>query len=222
MIEIVDVGASDIDGEPEYAPLLHAGLARVTGFDVQMLRENSASRRYFPQLIADGKRATYHCYAAPGLNSLLELDSSIIDMHLPRAQLLSTHSVQTQRLDDVREIERCDLLKLDCQGSELSVLLGAHRLLRSCVLVQVEMSFFPLYRGQPTLGDVDHCLRQFDFLPRCVISHHSVPSGQWIDADFLYVKHEALCSDEQQSIKWEIIRRCYSSSSPRFSGFTVS
>jgi hypothetical protein len=40
-------------------------------------------------------------------------------------------------------------LKLDTQGSELSILRGAERVLLSAELVETELSLVPLYRGGP-------------------------------------------------------------------------
>lgn len=220
LIEIIDVGASEIDGLPEYEPLLSTGMARVTGFDIQALRDEAVNRRYFRALIGDGARHIYFAYASPGLNSLLEMNP-VLCASDKRATLLSRTVVSTTRLDDISEIERVDLLKLDCQGSELMVLAGARKLLSRCVLVQIELSFYPLYLEQPALGTLDLFLREQGFLPHSLISHRTMDSGHWIDADFLYAKRSALCDSDQESIKWEIIRQCYSSSSPRFSGFTA-
>ena len=62
-------------------------------------------------------------------------------------------------------IEAADFLKLDTQGSELDILHGADRILRTHVLgVQVEVEFAPMYIGQPLFADVDTFLRGFGFV----------------------------------------------------------
>jgi len=50
--------------------------------------------------------------------------------------------------------ERPALLKIDVQGGELDVLRGASRVLSGVDEVLVEVSFQPLYRGQPLAGEV--------------------------------------------------------------------
>ena len=49
-------------------------------------------------------------------------------------------------------IERIDILKTDAQGADLSVIEGAGTLLPHIPLVYAEVSFVPLYDGQPTFG----------------------------------------------------------------------
>ena len=54
LTEVVDVGANPIDGEPPYAPMLAAGLCRVTGFEPQhhallkLQSRNGPSECYLP------------------------------------------------------------------------------------------------------------------------------------------------------------------------------
>jgi FkbM family methyltransferase len=65
--------------------------------------------------------------------------------------------VQTRTLDHLRsdlQLERPVLLKIDVQGTELSVLRGAAETLRSVDSIFVECSFVEFYRGQPLAGDV--------------------------------------------------------------------
>jgi hypothetical protein len=61
-------------------------------------------------------------------------------------------------------ISAIDVLKLDTQGSELGVLRGARRRLRTARALEVEVEFNPIYQGQPLFGDVDRFLRRRGFL----------------------------------------------------------
>jgi hypothetical protein len=62
-------------------------------------------------------------------------------------------------------INQVDFLELDTQGSELDILLGAEKLLRSSVLgVRVEVEFSAMYNNQPLFADVDSLLRQTGFM----------------------------------------------------------
>lgn len=210
-IEIVDVGANPIDGDPPYRELLATGKARVTGFEPQpdalakldLLK--SEYERYFPYVIGDGNAHTLHIYQGSGLASLLKLDDASLKIfaHLkPLAQLLNEIPVQTKRLDDVEEIKLLDYLKIDIQGGELAVFKGAKRLLGEAVCIQTEVSFVPLYQGQPTIGEVDCELRSQGFIPHCFatpvntgpISPVIINNQPWQglrqlgEADLVYVK----------------------------------
>ena len=81
--------------------------------------------------------------------------------------------VQTHRLDDL-DIDEFDLLKIDIQGAELMVFQHGRERLRNAVAVQTEVSFVPLYRDQPTFGDVDRELRSQGFVP------HSMPDTETV------------------------------------------
>jgi FkbM family methyltransferase len=55
-------------------------------------------------------------------------------------------------------------MKLDTQGSELDIIRGGVRLLASCLGLEVEVEFSPMYRGQPLFADVDQFLRRHGFV----------------------------------------------------------
>ena len=175
-IEIVDIGANPIDGEPPYKELLATGKARLTGFEPQpdALEKLEISKgvyeRYFPYVIGDGNVHTLHIYQGSGLASLLKLDEDSLNIfaHLkPLAGLISELPLQIIRLDDVEEIELIDYLKIDIQGGELAVFQNAKILLKEAICIQTEVSFVPIYEGQPTIGDVDCELRAQGFIPHC-------------------------------------------------------
>jgi len=77
--------------------------------------------------------------------------------------------VKTHRLDDL-DIDEFDLLKIDVQGAELMVFQNGRERLRDAVAVHTDVSFVPLYVGQPTFGEVDVELRSQGFVP------HSMPA----------------------------------------------
>jgi len=125
-----------------------------------------------------------------------------------------------------------DMLKLDTQGSELSILQGASSTLARVGLVEVETEFFPLYEGQPLFGDVARFLMDQGFellyLNRVFFSRRQIyagPSrGQVLFADALFGKREdrlhdftleqrakyaiLLCQYGHLDIAWQMIRDC--------------
>nr|WP_249593332.1 FkbM family methyltransferase [Escherichia coli] len=60
------------------------------------------------------------------------------------------------------------MLKIDTQGSELNILVGGEQVLNNTLCIQLEVSFIPLYEGQPSFGEIDVYLRKHGFLPHCI------------------------------------------------------
>ncbi|MCW2759058.1 MAG: methyltransferase, FkbM family domain protein, partial [Nocardioidaceae bacterium] len=79
----------------------------------------------------------------------------------------STMSIDLEPLDDwcaANDVGHVDVLKVDTQGSELGVFEGATKALSTCVLVESEVEFNPIYSGQPLFADVDAFLRSQGFV----------------------------------------------------------
>ena len=221
-VEIVDIGANPIDGDPPYRPLLHGGWGRVTGFEPQrdalaeLRRRAGPQERYLPHAIGDGHRHTLTLCATSGFASLLEPDERQLELltDFPGlARVTAREPVDTRRLDDVAEITAVDFLKIDIQGGELAVLRAGRDKLRRAVAVQTEVGFHRLYREQPTFADVDLELRHQGFVPHRFVTSRTWPIAPvvWADpleraarhlveADLLYVRDPvrlADCDDAQ-------------------------
>lgn len=142
-VEIVDVGANPLVGEPPtYTPLLDAGLARLTGFEPQpealaaLLERRGTHERFLGLAVGDGAEHDLRICAEAGFAGLLEPDVEQLRVLTDFPELATVTDrvrVPTVRLDDVAEIERADLLVLDAQGSELAILQHAGRLLTGTV-----------------------------------------------------------------------------------------
>jgi len=172
-VKVVDIGANPIDAEPPYAAMLRAGQAEVVGFEpnpaalAELEARKGPLEQYFPHAVGDGGRHTLHICQAPGMTSLLEPDPAVLGLFhgFPQwGQVLSTQMVDTVRLDDVPATEGADLLKLDIQGAELMVLQYARARLRQALVIQAEVEFLPLYKGQPLFSDMDQFLRGHGFM----------------------------------------------------------
>lgn len=210
LTEVVDVGANPIDGEPPYAAMLAAGLCNVTGFEPQeqalseLLRKKGPRERYLPYAVGDGGRHALHVCRGSGMTSLFEPDPAALDLFdalKPLGQVLQKVEIHTHRLDDIAQIEHLDFLKIDIQGGELAVFREGRHKLANAVAIQTEVSFMTLYKGQPTLGDVDVELRAQGFVPHCfaaikkwpiapcvVNGNPRQPLNQLLEADLVYVR----------------------------------
>lgn len=176
---MVDVGANPIDGDPPYKPLLARRLCRVVGFEPQadaLARLDAAKsdlETYLPHAVADGRRHTLRICAASGMTSLLEPDPAVLS-HFPGlgewGHVRERREIDTVALAAIPEIDGIDLLKMDLQGGERAVLEGAGDTLSDTVCIQLEVSFVPLYRDQPTYGEMDLALRARGFIPHMMAS----------------------------------------------------
>src|SRR6478609_478055 len=217
---VVDVGANPIDGAAPYRMALDAGLCGVTGFEPQpqaleeLSRQAGPDERYLPYAVGDGGPHTLNLCATSGFASLLEPDERQLDLltDFPRlARITGREPIDTRRLDDIDEIDRIDLLKIDIQGGELSALRAGRQKLANAVAVQTEVGFHRLYHGQPTFADVDLELRDQGFVPHQFVSTRTWPLAPvvWADplqlaarhlveADILYLR-DPVRSDEMSA-----------------------
>jgi len=170
---IVDVGANPIDGDPPYKLLLEKRLCRVIGFEPQadaLARLNarkSEYETYLPYAVGDGTSQRLFVCEAGGMTSLFRPDHRMLHHFAGFAEwgrVREEIPMTTRRLDDIGEIEVLDFLKIDAQGSELSVFQNGRRKLQAAVAVHTEVSFMRLYEGEPLFGDVDLALRDLGFV----------------------------------------------------------
>jgi hypothetical protein len=91
--------------------------------------------------------------------------------------------VTTRKLDDIAQIAHLDFLKMDVQGAEREVLAHGRAKLADAVVIQTEVSFVPLYRGQPVFGEIDLALPELGFLPHCVTGTKIWPIAPMVVGD---------------------------------------
>lgn len=166
-INILDVGAA-FSERPPYQSLVDAGRARIIGFEPnpqeceRLNREYGKPHSFFPYFVGDGRQAIFHETNWALTGSLYEPNSPLLEKFQNLAEVVTpvaTHSVSTTRIDDIVEIDDVDFIKIDVQGSELAVFQNALRALSGTLLIQAEVEFLELYRGQPMFADVDIFLR---------------------------------------------------------------
>ena len=181
-VSIVDVGAEALEFESDvYEPLLTEGRCEVIGFDpfidpsVSAVREapliGSGStgpnpKRILPYFIGNGARCVFHVNRFIPTSSLFPLNMALARQFLHLTEMcetVRTLEVETRRLDDIPEIERCDFLKVDVQGSDYDVVVHASRILERTIFVHIEAEFAPLYSGQPLFVDIDRFMRSHGF-----------------------------------------------------------
>ncbi|MFY0632917.1 MAG: FkbM family methyltransferase [Vannielia sp.] len=209
-MNICDVGASAI-GEAPYAGLLRDGLAHVYGFEpspeqfTRLQEIKSEQETYFEAAVgAPGKR-TLHIHPRPGFTSLFKMDAASMKA-IGKEKLVSDRveevELTTVALDEVEDLPRVDVLKMDLQGGELEVLKGAEDRLSEAVAVVSEVRFHRIYEGEPMFGDIDVELRRQGFRLHKLLFTKSVMmphdhegavvrkrmTSQLLDGDAVYVR----------------------------------
>lgn len=110
---------------------------------------------------------------------------------------VGVQKVRTLTLDKYcaeREVDQIDILKLDTQGTELSILKGGEGMLQAqkIGLIYTEAYFKPQYKEQPMLYDIANYLKQFDYYLEGIYDpYYNERFMLWCDAIFLPLKKKA-------------------------------
>lgn len=141
----------------------------------------------------------------PNMEVLCDFEDAKRYEVVEKLTLLAQKVTTLDRLFKDEYISDIDFIKIDTQGSELSILQGGvDRALSRLLGLQIEVEFIRLYKGQPLFGDVDRFLESKGFelidLRRAYWKQKSyydyVGKGQLVFGDALYLKtFPALCSD---------------------------
>lgn len=115
--------------------------------------------------------ARLHCLSAASNSSLLPVNPAFPGRYvMPKWQEIASRQVRARSLDEVLFSDRAqephwgEILKLDTQGTEHDILLGAPRTLTlRTVAVLAEVSFCEIYQGQKLFSDIESLLRQAGF-----------------------------------------------------------
>ena len=177
IVNVIDVGAM-VEGRNIYDPLVAQRLANVVGFEpdprqhARLAALKTTGLTYIQAFIGIGRPGTLHRCRYNGCSSLYKPDPDVIDLftNIGAAEpggnfyVQEEIPVETIRLDDAPGLPRCDFLKVDVQGGELDVIVGAPRVLAETVVAQLEVEFVPLYKDQPLFAEVDQEMRNAGFL----------------------------------------------------------
>jgi FkbM family methyltransferase len=84
-----------------------------------------------------------------------------------------------------------DLIKIDVQGAEIDVFMGALNSLKTCKVIQCEVSLVEYNSGAPDISDVIDFLKEINFVP------YSIIEGHWHEKcltqlDILFISKEFL------------------------------
>lgn len=210
-IGVLDLGAMALEGEaPPWQKLLAAPATTVVGFEpvqAECDKLNASARkghRFLPHFVGDGRERTFHLCNFPMTSSLYEPNTALLSRFQNLEELtrcVETSSVTTVRLDDIADLGPVDYIKMDIQGAELDAIRGGERTVGSALVVESEVEFVEMYKGQPLFADVDAALRGLGYVfhtfsgiagrafkPLVVNSDINRPLRQHLWANAVYVR----------------------------------
>jgi len=138
-------------------------------------------------------------------------DRRLAETWIERSTVASTKTLDTTTLDAVlAELpDRYNFLKIDAQGADFDILLGADRFLRAdCVGVHLEAFTIPLYEGIALLGGIDEHMTGLGFHRVWTASPHGSFDSQ---CDCLF-----LCDDAADGVALKTVRQLYGISDPHY------
>ena len=161
---ICDIGASSVDPTPFIDELIKNVDCFLYGFEPneeEFKKLNSTDKKkYFNYAVGNGQIETLNICSAPGMTSLLEPDFEYLKLFhgfSDWAKVTKKVKVQTKKLDDVNFDKKIDFLKIDVQGYEHEVIKNGNKIIKDCLVVQIETSPIPLYKNEKSFAHV--CLQ---------------------------------------------------------------
>ena len=143
--------------------------------------------------------AVLNAAAISGFDSILQV-THFLKSREEGARTQTQTEVTIQRLDRFWKEQELDgsrvFIKLDCQGYEKRILLGASECLRSALGIQLELSLKRIYDDQPQIEEMIPFLQELGFCAYGLIDgFRDRLSGQLLEVDGFFVRAESLCSD---------------------------
>lgn len=172
-------------------------------YDNLVSTQDGVTKYYNVALYKEKRNITLYLTRDRGVSSIYKPNRKFLDdfPDAERHDVMETTEVSADALDNVLNeygISDVDFIKLDTQGSELSILEGAAKTVEDSVFgIEVEVEFAELYEGQPLFADIDRFVKQFGFhlfdlkplyWKRGAGKRYGGPKGQIVVADALYLR----------------------------------
>jgi FkbM family methyltransferase len=132
-------------------------------------------------------------------NSLLKPRMEMYEKHIEKEiyddmSAKSEELVEVNRLDDWYDEnlndEKIDILKIDTQGNDFNVLLGAPKLLNNKVsIIIIEIEYLEFYQGVVPFYKIIELLMNSGFYVHSIFDNIRKPDGHLIESNFIFVKN---------------------------------
>jgi FkbM family methyltransferase len=120
-------------------------------------------------------------------SSVFEFDQKLlkndIDSSCMKQEIIQTSTLDILLANDDKKI---DLLKIDVQGSELNVLMGAEKSLHRTGYIWLEVSFVKIYKNGPSFEEIQIWLNNRGFSLMEILPGYQNSKGELIQADCLF------------------------------------
>ncbi len=131
-----------------------------------------------------------------------------------RFKITEVKKLMTNTLDTVITNKEVDIIKLDTQGSELSILIGAREILSEFLpIIFVEIEFERIYKDQPLAGDVIEYLKSLGYILMDLEFHKWSRSTKYLNkqssgsqivwADALFLPNPELLLAKEKELNFE-------------------
>lgn len=142
-------------------------------------------------LLAQTGTVQFNVNTFAATSSVLPADKKLLGSEIDISG--KTVSIIAKTLDEVAAATTgtIDLLKIDVQGAELDVLKGGIKTLQRTTFAWVEVSFKPLYEGSALFGDIQQFMDAQGFVMINILPGFKGKSGELLQADCLFKKHNA-------------------------------
>jgi FkbM family methyltransferase len=133
----------------------------------------------------------FFIYKFDETSSLLKIKNNIKELNDINTATVDSLKLTTNTLDNIVEkyalsAEKIDILKIDVQGYEDKVLLGAPKTLKKTRYLWIEVSFKALYDGTCLFNDIHNILIGLNFILLEISDGHRSPENELLQANCLY------------------------------------
>jgi FkbM family methyltransferase len=198
---IIDVGALILESHNDlYLGISKYWNSKIIGFEPQLSKkteiiDGNITKTILPYAIGDGMKTSFYKTEFIAASSTMKPNLSLLNSFLALPTMLEVTQesvIETKRLDDIEEVQDCDLLKLDIQGGELAALRGAEGLLKNTTVIITETEFTSVYAGQPLFHDIYTYLISQGFI---LLNLENLGYGAYKDGLFGDEKSQLLWAD---------------------------
>lgn len=169
-ITLLDIGSAE-DIQPRWLPI--ANKLNYIGVEpdqrsASLLKNihNCKNYKIINSVIwSDKQEITFNLCKRPLASSVFKPNRDLVDRFpdSDRFEIINKKSFKSSTLDDELGNIKVDFVKLDIQGGELSALKGMENHLSSCLGLEIEVEFSPIYEKQPLFGELCNFLNKAGF-----------------------------------------------------------
>ena len=172
-IIVCDIGASGCDPTPHIENLLKNTNSKLYGFEPNKIEfeklisnNKDKKREYFNYAIGDGEEKNFNICEYPGWSSFLKPDIEYVkNFHRFEldAIIKDRIKIKTKKLDQIKFENKLDFIKIDVQGLESEIIESSKKIIKKCLVVELELSPVPLYKDEKRFSEVCQQMESLNF-----------------------------------------------------------